>query len=144
MSVQKSLKKKLNKTKEEIVSDIQQAEKIKALKQMVSDIYPFLVSQKTIYDAQTVVNALSGFIAAHVQKKVLEIKLGDLPIDLSKEEDSEIKEAILKIMRFLRENSAQEVSETLEKFGRALSQYSANEYMKQPMKIIKLEDLVAK
>ena len=144
--IEKSLKnsvKRINKTKEEISTEIKRVEKIAHMKDVVRAIYPLLENQDTIYDGQTVVNALSGFITAHIEKKVLDIKLNDIEIDLSKEEASKIKTSIENIIALMKDESAQELSETLERLGRALSQYSANTFMKKPMSEIKLEDIVA-
>lgn len=146
MSIEKKLKqslKRINKTKEEVASDIKRAEKVAHMKDVVRAIYPLLEGQSTIYDAQTVVNALSGFITAHIEKKVLDIKLNDIEIDLSKEDPSKIKSSIVDIIALMKDESAQELTETLERLGRALSQYSANTFMKKPMAEIKLEDILA-
>jgi hypothetical protein len=147
MSTQKLLKKavkRVNKPKEEISEELRHAHKMATIKKMVEDIYPHIEKMESIYDAQTVVNALSGFLVAHIEKKVLDIKTNDIEIDLSGEEDSDIKTAILGIIESMEGQSAQVLSETLEKFGQALSQYSAHTYMKQPMATIKLEDLLTK
>jgi hypothetical protein len=144
--IEKSLKKsvkRINKSKEEISEDIKHAEKVAHMKEVVKAIYPLLEGQDTIYDGQTVVNALSGFITAHIEKKVLDIKMSDLEIDLSKEEPSKIKSSIVDIIALMQNESAQELTETLERLGRALSQYSANTFMKKPMAEIKIEDIVA-
>jgi len=81
-------------SKEELVAQMQHKQNVEHIKQVVRDIWPYLADQDTIYDAQTVANALSGFISAHIEKKVNEIKVVDLPIDLSKEKDSKIKSAL--------------------------------------------------
>lgn len=144
--IEKSLKKsvkRINKSKDEISADIKRIEKVNHMKEVVRAIYPLIESQDTIYDAQTVVNALSGFITAHIEQKVLEIKLKDLPIDLSKEDPSKIKSSIVDLIALMKDESAQELTETLSRFGTALSQYSASTFMKKPMSEIKLEDIVA-
>jgi hypothetical protein len=144
--IEKKLKKavkRINKSKGEIVEDIKRKEKIEHMKWVVRTLYPLIERQDTIYDAQTVVNALSGFITAHIEKKVLDIKMNQLEIDLSGEEVSKIKSSIENIITLMRNESAQELSETLERLGQALSQYSANKFMKQPMSTIKLEDILA-
>ena len=141
-TLKKSLK-RINKTNEEIKSTFQQQERINHMKDVVKAIFPKIEGIDTIYDAQTVVNALSGFITAHLQKKILDIKLKDIDIDLSNEEDSQIKTAILEIIETNQEESAEELSKILEKFGQALSQFSATKFMKQPMSEITIKDIVA-
>jgi hypothetical protein len=142
----KSLKKavkRINKDKDEVTQEIIYKQKMAKIKKMVEEIYPEIESLSSIYDGQTVVNALSGFIVAHIEKKVLDIKMDDILIDLSQEEDSEIKTAITKIIKKMEGESAQVLSETLEKFGQSLSQYSAHTFMKQPMATIKLTDILS-
>lgn len=146
MSVQKSLKKavkKVAKSKDELLADFKHVQKVAQIKEIVTKIYPALVEVDSIYDAQTVANALSGFIEAHMQKKLNEIKLSEIEIDLSKEEESKIKTAILAIIELTKDESANELSETLERLGKALSQYSAHTFMKQPTSAISLKDILA-
>lgn len=135
--------KKVNKSKEEITAEMKHIQKVAEIKDMVTKIYPSLEGVETIYDAQTVVNALSGFIEAHIAKKLNEIPLSALDIDLSAEEDSKIKTAILAIMETMKDKSANELSETLERLGKTLSQYSAHTFMKQPISTITIKDILA-
>ncbi len=107
-------------------------------------MFPSIAKVDTIYDAQTVVNALAGFIDAHVEEKVRGIKLSDITIDLSKEEDSKIKTAILEVIATFPDESAQELSETLERVGRMFSQYAANKFLSQPMSTMTVDDIVQK
>jgi hypothetical protein len=141
--VEKSLKKRVNKSKEEIVSDFAKVEKIAHIKEVVRKVFPLLENMKTIYDGQTTVNALAGFIDAHVEKKVGGIKLSEINVDLSHEEDSEIKTAILEIIAMFPDESAQELSETLERLGRTLSQFAADKFLKEPMSTIKISDILS-
>lgn len=133
-----------NKSKEEIVADIKHQQKVAHIKELVKIIYPSLEKVDSVYDAQTTVNALSGFITALIEKKVAEIKLKDIQIDLSKEEDSKIKSAILEIIGLVPEESAQELSETLERLGTTLQSFIVNKHMKEPVSTIKIDDLVSK
>lgn len=136
--------KRVNKTKKEIVNDMQMQDKVKHIKEVVRNIFPMIEKLDSVYDAQTAVNALSGFISAYIEQRVAVIKLSELPIDLSKEEESNIKTAILEIMELLKDESAQEVSETLERLGTTLQQYIIHTHMTQPMSSIKIDDLVSK
>lgn len=111
---------------------------------MVRQLFPSLEKVDSIYDAQTVVNALAGFIDAHVEQKVQEIKLKEITIDLSKEEDSKIKTAIEELISMFPEESAQELSESLEKLGTVFGKFAADKYLKQPMSVITVDDLVTK
>lgn len=139
--IKKAAKRK-NSTKEEIVAQIEMDAKVAHLKNLIRAMFPYLEPVDTIYDAQTVVNALSGFIQAHVEKKLSEIKLSDIVIDLSKEEESKIKTSILALMELLKDEPASDLSKTLERLGRALSEFGANKFLKQPMTEISITDIV--
>src|SRR5574343_353676 len=136
----KSAVKRINKSKDQIQYELAQKEKVEKLKNMVRHVFPHLENQDSIYDAQTVVNALSGFIQALLEPEIAKIKLSQLDIKthLDKEEDSKIKDAIIDIARLMSNESAEELAETLERLGQTLSQYSAHTFMKKPMSEVKL------
>lgn len=136
--------KRVNKSKEEISTEIAHTEKTNHLKEVVRSMFPVLEKVDTIYDSQTTVNALSGFITALIEKKVSDIKLSDLEIDLSKEEDSKIKTAILEIMELMKDENAQELSETLERFGSTLGKLGAHKFLEKPMNEITIDDILSK
>lgn len=136
-------KKRINKSKEQITADLEHKSKVEREKTLVKLIFPALGTQKTVYDAQTVLGALSGFIKVEIDKKSASLAVKDLPIDLSKEDDSEIKSAILTLIDMLALENAKDMSVLLERFGNILAQYSANEFMKQPINTIKIEDIIA-
>ena len=136
--------KRVPKTKEQLKDEMKFQQKVTHLKEVVTQLFPVLEKVDTIYDAQTVVNALSGFITAHVEKKVVEIKLKEIEIDLSAEEDSKIKSAIMELIAMFPEESAQELSENLERLGSVFSKFAADKFLKQPMSELKVTDIVAK
>jgi uncharacterized protein YaaQ len=141
-NIRKAIK-RVNKSKEQISAEMAHINKVAQIKDMVKRFFPKLENVESIYDAQTVVNALAGFIDANVEKQVAKIKLQDIEIDLSKEEDSEIKKAILAIMEEFKDESAQELSETLERFGSTLTKFAADKFLREPMTTLKLEDILA-
>lgn len=136
--------KRVNKNKEQITSDIKAQEKVAHLKEMVRNLFPLIEGVDCVYDAQTAVNALSGFIAAYIEEKVSAIKLSELPIDLSKEEDSKIKTSILAMIDMFKDESAQELSETLERLGTTLQQYIVHTHMSAPMSTITIDKILSK
>ena len=144
--IKKAIKKtaQSKKTKEELKQQINNVAKVQHIKDTVRLIFPELNDVGTIYDGQTVVNALSGFISAHMEKKLSEIKLSDIEIDLSKEEDTPIKAAILKLADMFKDEPAKEISGTLERLGQTLEKYSSFTFMKKPMSDIKIEDILSK
>lgn len=137
----KSPRKNLNKDqiKDQIANDL----KVKHIKEVVRIAFPAIDKLDTVYDAQTAVNALSGLIESEIESIVKDIKMSSLAIDLSEEKDSKIKAAILKIISLFPDESAQELSETLERLGTTLQAYVSGKGMSEKMKI-KVDDIVTK
>lgn len=138
----KKAAKRNNLSKDEIKSQLEMDTKVNHLKDVIRSLFPHLETLDTIYDAQTVVNALSGFISAHVEKKLSEIKLSDVSIDLSKEEDSKIKTSIEALIELLQDEPAKDLSQTLERLGKAFSELGAHNFLKKSMSEISVTDIV--
>ena len=132
-----------NLSKEQIKEQLANEAKIAHIKEIVRTAFPAIEKVDTVYDAQTACVALAGLIEAEVENKVKQIKMSDIEIDLSKEEDSKIKKAIVKLIGMFPDECAQELSETLERVGSTLQAHVANEGMKAKMNI-KVDDLVSK
>lgn len=106
-------------------------------------IFDSIKGQDTIYDAQTVVNSLSGYIKYELAIKEAGLKLNDLLIDLKNEPKTKITEAIEMLKVELQDESARDMATLLERFGNTLGQYSAAKHLKTQMNEVKLEDIVA-
>ena len=78
-----------------------------------------------------------------MQLRLNKIKLSEIEIDLSKEEDSKVKTAIEEMIKLTQDESANEMSETLERLGKTLSQFAAHKFMKEQMSIISIKDILA-
>lgn len=134
---------RVNKKKEELIAEIERKQRIDNDKDLVKKMFPLIANMKTIYDAQTALSALSGFIVYGIDKKMSGIKVHELSIDLSKEEASEVKTAVMNLQTLLINEDAKTASALLKRFGDTLAQYSAKEYMKSPMKKLKITDIIA-
>lgn len=134
---------RVNKSKEQIAAQIAQVQKVDREKMLVKLMFPIIENMKTIYDAQTVLQALSGFIKAKVDQKAAEFFVKDLQIDLSKEEDSEIKTAMEALLGLIEIEKGKDIAGLLERFGNILAQHSAREFMKQSMREITLDKIIA-
>ena len=137
------MKKRINKSKEQIRDDMQNVERMKREKALFKKVWPFIQEGLTIYDAQTVLGAVSGYIQLAIESEVAKMKVGDLIIDVSKEKDCPVKASLQKVLEELKNEDAKEVAQLLEKFGRVFSMYAAHEYMKKDIKELKVDDLVA-
>ncbi len=134
--------KRINKTKEEISQDMIHIEKVKKLKTLVREIFPLLSKQESVYNAQTVVTALSGYINADIEEKNKKLKISDLSIDLSNEADNEITNAMLAIKELIQDEMAEDTSSLLEKLGQAFSAQGAEVFLKGPVSNVDIEDII--
>lgn len=130
-------------SKEALEMQIRATQANEHIKEVCAEVFPHLEGLDTIYDAQTAVNALSGFIAAHVEEKLNGIKMEEIKIDLSKEEDGKIKDAVLKLAELFKDEKAKSLSSILDRMGQAFSRLGAEKFLKQPMSDIKLGDIIA-
>lgn len=136
------MEKRTNKTKEQIEADIQSLQRVNHMKEIIRKIYP-LLEVPTIYDAQTTLNAFAGYAKADIQEKTEAIKVGDLKIDLSKQDDSPIKTAMLAIADAFEDEPAETFIKTIERLSQAFSEYGAMKFVNNPLTEIKLEDILA-
>lgn len=135
--------KRVNKKKEEIAQLALQKADVERQKTLVRLLWPFLEKDLTIYDAQTVVNAVGGFIKYELSRKQDEIKVDDLLIDVSNEKDSPVKTAMIHVLEVFKGQKADESAQLLERLGKTLGMYSAHVFMKGKMETLKVEDIVA-
>lgn len=123
---------------------MQSKQRVEHSKEVIRKMFPSIEGMDTIYDAQTVVNALCGFIMPHIENYMSKIKMSELPIDLSKEEDSKIKIAIGELLETLKDEPAKQLMTTLDEFGASFSKLGAHKFLKQPMNVITVDDIVSK
>lgn len=135
--------KRIPKTKNQLLAETEYRQKVDREKVLVKLMFPFVSTQKTIYDAQTALSALAGFLKFEMGKQQEGILVSDLKIDFSKEPESEIKKAMLNLYGLVQPEKAKDVAALLERFGNTLAQYSANQFMKNPMSDISIDKIVA-
>ena len=135
--------KRIPKSKEELKAQMAHMQKIERSKKLARLIFPVVASMKTIYDAQTVVMALSGFIKAGLAEKMTAFTVNDVGVDLSKEKKSDVKAAVFALVTLLEDENADEMTALLERFGRGLGEFASKKYMENPMSVIKMEDFIA-
>lgn len=134
--------KRENKTKEQITNEIKQRQKVEHIKQVVRKIYP-LLDVETIYDAQTVLGAIQGFIKLELEEKLDAIKISDLKLDFKKEKESKIKKAMVSIVKLMKDEPADDFSQTIDRLSRAFSDFGSQKFVKNPMSELKIEDILA-
>lgn len=135
---------RINKTKEEIANQMAYTQKIERQKVLARLIFPFIQDQKTIYDAQTVVNAAAGYIKNELVLKTSNIIVKDLPVDVLKDTgDKVLKDAVINLINLMQTEKADDAIALLERFGNGLADFSSKEYMKNPMEVIKMDEFIA-
>lgn len=112
-------------------------------KTLVKMMWPIIEQLKTIYDAQTLLSAFAGFVSYDIEKKANEVKVSDVTIDLSKEKDAKMKDAMEKLAGLMAGEPAKDAANLARRFADTIAQYSAQTFMKQKMKSVKLTDFLA-
>ena len=136
--------KRSNKNKEEILEQMQVATRVASQKELAKLIFPLLgTDKKTVYDAQTVLGAIAGYVKLEMLKKEEALLVSDVPFDLSKEPESAIKTAMLEIMKLIQGKKAKDVVDLFDLMASKLPQYLAGVHMKEPAEDIKVEDFIA-
>lgn len=133
----------INKTKAEIAKEIAQKEAVKKQKILAKKIFEIIKDQKSIYDAQTVLTAVSGYIKYEIQVKESGVKVSDLIFDLKNQKKSDIKTSMEALLNLLQTENAIDMANFLERFGKTLAHYSSETFMKNPMSSIKEKDIIA-
>lgn len=134
--------KRINKTKNEIAQEMAYTEKLKRFKSMATRIFPLLVTD-TIYDAQTALDAVSGFIKEDIAIRESAWKVNDLPIDFSSQPEGKITNTMNAIKVELQQENALEVSEFLELFSRTFTSFGSKQFLAKPMSEISMDDIIA-
>lgn len=135
--------KRVNKTKEEIAYDMKVQQVAKEKVALVKRIYPHLKNQKSIYDAQTVLYGLAGYIKAELQKRERQPLIKDLALDFSKEKEGIMTDMLLALHNDFSEEKAWSFAALLNEFGDSLQKYGAHKYMQQGMDAITEEEIIA-
>jgi hypothetical protein len=136
-------KKRVNKTKDEIAEDIRHTQYVEKQKRLARLIFPVIEDMETVYDAQTVLNAVAGFIKYDLVVKEEAFKVHQVAFDTSKIDDGEVKTRILKLIDLLQVEGAKDVADLLEFMGSKLPQHLAHSHIKGPMSQIKSDEFIA-
>ena len=133
-----------NKSKDEIAANMAHTQKIERTKVLVRLMFPFIEEQKSIYDAQTVCAAAAGYIKQELNLKTTNIIVKDLLIDLSNDKgDKVLKDAVENLINLFQTEKADDAIQVLDRVARGLGEFSSAAYMKNPMKVIKIDEFIA-
>ncbi len=117
--------------------------KIERSKELAHLIFPLIEDMETVYDAQTVLTSVAGFIQYDLVQKEAALKVHDIKFDYSHEPDSEVKKRVLKLVDLLQTEDAKSTSTLLQTISDKLGQHLAAVHLKGPMSQIKAEDFIA-
>lgn len=131
-----------NKTKEAIEKEMRNKQYIARQKSLAKIIFSIIANLSTVYDAQTAVNAVAGFLQDEMSKREAELNVCDLLVDLSSQKESEVLTAVKSIFDKLQTENAKESVTILEIMGQKLPQFLANKHLKDPMNSITAEDFI--
>lgn len=134
--------KRVNKTKDEIAKEMAHKAKVEKQKALARRMFP-LLEVETIYDGQTALNALSGYIKFEMAVRESKLKINDLLLDLKKEPDTQITKVMEALKAEFQDEPAKELSELMERMANTLQSFIARKYVNNPMSEIKMEDIVA-
>lgn len=134
--------KRVNKTKDEIAKEMAHKAKVEKQKALARRMFP-LLQVESIYDGQTALNALSGYIKFEMAARESKLKINDLLLDLKKEPDTQITKVMAALKAEFQDEPAKELSDLMERMAKTLEAFIARKYINNPISEIKMEDIVA-
>jgi hypothetical protein len=135
--------KRNNKTKEQLIAEGKRKAEVDRQIVLAKKIFPFVANFKTIYDAQTVLGALSGLLELEILKRTEEFKVSEFPLEFSKQPKGEITDTMKAIYDGLKDEGAESVSEMLKTMSDKLPQYLAQVHIKDPMDTVPMDKFIA-
>ena len=131
-----------NKTKEENIEHIKAVEKAHKEKEITKRIFPLLQDCKTIYDAQTTLGAVAGFLQEGVQEELHKIIANQVTLDTSKVESETIKKAMEDIFKEIENEPAYVTSQILNKISSIFTAHGADKFLQNPMSSLPIEEII--
>lgn len=133
---------RVNKTKDQLKAEMLLKQDISHEKQLATLIFPYLQKQATVYDAQTLLHGIAGYLHHELENKTNKVLVSELPVDLTQEKDGAFRDAFAELLVLLKEEKADKAIKFMKRYGDMLGYYGSKEYLKNPMSIIKEEDLI--
>ena len=138
------MNKRINKTKDQLKAEILVKQDIEKEHKLAIILFPYLQKMETIYDAQTLLHGIAGYVHHELEKKMNGVKVNELPVDVSKEKEGVFRETFGEMLDLLKDEDADHTIKFMKRFGDMLGYFGAKEYMKNPMSMIKQDDLIKK
>lgn len=131
------------KGKQEVAALLKQRADINRQRTIARMVFPAVEQLDTVYDAQTVFNAVSGHIKYGLLLKENELKIADLAIDMEKGKDSPVKHAVNSILQMLKDEPANDMAKLIDMMGQKLPEFLANKFLKGPMSTVTAAEFIA-
>lgn len=136
--------KRINKTKEQVKAEMLVKQDVEQEHKLALMIFPYLKKMDTLYDAQTLLHGISGYVHHELEKKMNGVKVSELPVDLSQEKEGVFRDAFKDLLVLLQDEDADHTVKFMKRFGDMLGYFGSKEYLKNPMSMINEEDLIKK
>jgi hypothetical protein len=134
--------KRIPKSKDQVKAEMLLKQDVAQEKKLAQMIFPYLQKMDTVYDAQTLLHGISGYIHHQLENKMNEFKVNDLPVDVSQEKEGVFRDMFEQLLILLKDEKADHTIKFMKRYGDMLGYYASKEYLKNPMSIIKEEDLI--
>lgn len=137
------MQKRINKEKDQIKAEMLLKQEIAVEEKISRLVFPILQRQNTIYEAQTILHGLAGYIHHAIENATNKLTVSDLSVDVSKEKE-EIGKAINEIYDIVKDQKADLMAKFLKRYGDMLGYYGAQQYLKQPASDLDEDELIVK
>lgn len=130
-------------SKSEIEASIKTGLAVEKSKTLARKIFPAIANMDTVYDGQTVLNALAGYIENEIQKRSFALTVEDLGLNFDMEKESPIKDAVIELLASVNMERAIEAADMMKLMSSKLPGYLAGVHMKDKMETITIDQFIA-
>jgi hypothetical protein len=135
--------KRTNQSKDEIASAMVREQLVNRQKVLARMVFPTLEPLDSLYEAQTVLNAVAGHIKYGISINEGKLKISDLELDLKAGKPSKIKTAVLTILEMMENEPATEIEKLTELMAGKIPEHIATIGLKQPMSSLPMNEFIA-
>lgn len=132
------------KNKDQIKAEILLKQELNVEENIARLIFPILKKQKTIYDAQTLLHGVGGYIFHELENRTNKIIVSDLPVDLSQEKEGAIRDGFAEILEITKDEKAEVMAKFMKRYGDMLGYYGSKKFLEQDVSVLNESDLIRK
>lgn len=135
--------KRVNKSKEQLKSELVHVESVKQQKKVAHTVFPLVAKLDSVYDAQTAFSACAGLIQQRLTAKEKDLKVSDLDIDMAVKKEGKVEKAAQAILKAVEGEDARTMAILLESMSSQLAKFLANKALKGKMSQITAKEFIA-